>query len=285
MAETLGRGGEGNGDAVKEQALALVRGITDPGQALNRMREYLQALVLRSLHECEAFRPLAFVGGTALRFLYGLPRFSEGMDFTLVSAEGYAGKEWIAKVKRDLALAGFEPQVTWNERNVVHVGWVRLPKILRDAGLSALPAEKLAIKLEIDTRPPVGARCERRVVTRHVTFLLQHYDLPSLLAGQLHAAITRKVAKGRDWYDLMWYLSQHPPVVPNLPLLQNALDQTSGAGRHDARSWGELVRERLGRLDMGAIARDVRPFLERQQDAALLTRENLLGLLRLDPEE
>ena len=270
---------------MKEQALALVRGITEPGQALNRMREYLQTLVLRSLHEREAFRPLAFVGGTALRFLHGLPRFSEDMDFSLVSAEGYAGKKWMAKVKRDLELAGFEPQVTWNDRKVVHVGWVRLPGILRDAGLSAMPEEKLAIKLEIDTRPPAGARCERRVVTRHVTFLLQHYDLPSLLAGKLHAAITRRYAKGRDWYDLMWHLSQRPPVAPNLPLLQNALDQTQGAGRHDARSWGMLVRERLGRIDMSAIAEDVRPFLERPEDAALLTRENLMGLLWSGPGE
>jgi hypothetical protein len=264
---------------VKEQLLELVRGATEPGQALNRMREYLQALVLRSLHECEAFRPMAFVGGTALRFLHGLPRFSEDMDFALVSAEGYAGQEWMARVKRDLALAGFDPQVTWNDRKVVHVGWVRLPGILREAGLSAMPAEKLAIKLEIDTRPPAGARYERRVVTRHVTFLLQYYDMPSLLAGKLHALITRKYVKGRDWYDLMWYLSQRPPVVPNLALLQNALDQTQGAGRRDARLWSALVRERLGRIRMTAIADDVRPFLERPQDATLLPPDNLLGLL------
>lgn len=264
---------------MKEQALALVRGINEPGQALNRIREYIQALVLRSLHECEAFRPMAFVGGTALRFLYGLPRFSEDMDFTLVSTEGYAGKEWMAKVKRDLALAGFEPHVTWNDRKAVHVGWVRLPGILRDVGLSRMQAERLAIKLEIDTRPPAGARCERKVVTRHVTFLLQYYDLPSLLAGKLHAAITRKYAKGRDWYDLMWYLSQRPPVLPNLQLLQNALDQTQGAGCYDARSWGTMVRERLGKIDMEAVAEDVRPFLEQRQDADLLNRDNLLGLL------
>ena len=94
---------------MKEQALTLVRGVTDPGQALNRLREYLQALVLRSFHESEAFRPLAFVGGTAHRFLYGLPRFSEDLDFSLVSADGYAGKKWMAKVKRDLTLAGFIP--------------------------------------------------------------------------------------------------------------------------------------------------------------------------------
>jgi hypothetical protein len=264
---------------VKEQALALVQGLSDPGQALNRLREYLQALVLRSLHESEAFRPLAFVGGTALRFLHGLPRFSEDLDFSLVSAEGYAGMAWMAKVKRDLALAGFDPQVTWNDRRVVHTGWVRLSGLLRDAGLSARPEQKLSIKLEIDTRPPAGALCERRIVTRHVTFLVQHYDLPSLLAGKLHAAITRKYATGRDWYDLVWYLSPRPPVAPNLALLQNALDQTRGVGTCDAQSWGALVRERLASCNLAAIRDDVRPFLERPQDADLLTQDNLLALL------
>jgi hypothetical protein len=156
--------------------------------------------------------------------------------------------------------------------------------LLHDAGLSGLPEQKLAIKVEIDTRPPDGARCERRIVTRHVTFLIQHYDLPSLLAGKLHAAITRKYAKGRDWYDLMWYFSQRPPVEPNLPLLQKALDQTQGAGRSDAQTWGKLLWARLGSFDMDALSNDVRPFLERPQDAALLTRDNLLGLLHACPE-
>lgn len=264
---------------MREQALALARSTTDPGQAVNRLREYLQAHVLRSLHECEAFRPLAFVGGTALRFLHGLPRFSEDLDFSLVSAEGYAPLAWMARVKRDLSLSGFDPEVTWNDRHVVHTAWVRVARLLHDAGLAGRPAQKLAIKLEIDTRPPAGARCERRVVTRHVTFLIQHYDLPSLLAGKLHAAITRKYAKGRDWYDLLWYLSQRPPVEPNLPLLQCALDQTKGAGRCDAHAWGALVRERLASIDMTAIASDVRPFLERPEEARLLTTDNLMGLL------
>lgn len=264
---------------MKEQALALARRTEDPGQALNLLREYLQALVLRSLHESEAFRPLAFVGGTALRFLHGLPRFSEYLDFALVTAEGYAGQDWLAKVKRDLTLAGFVPEVTWNDRKVVHTGWVRLAELLHEAGLSGLPAEKLSIKVEIDTRPPAGARCERRIVTRHLIFLLQHYDLPSLLAGKLHAVLTRKYAKGRDWYDLMWYLSQRPPVVPNLDLLQAALDQTQGAGRFDARSWRGLARDRLASLDLQAVVAEVEPFLERPRDAVLLTRDNLAALL------
>lgn len=264
---------------MKDHALRLVGDITDPAQKLNRLREYLQALALRSLHEAEAFRSLAFVGGTALRFLHGLPRYSEDLDFSLVSREGYYGREWMAKAKRDLTLAGFDAQVTWNDRKVVHAAWLRLGGLLQYLGLSAMADEKLAIKIEIDTHPPGGARCERRILTRHATFMLQFYDMPSLLAGKLHAVIARSYAKGRDWYDLMWYLSQRPPVSPNMELLQNALDQTHGAGAHDSGAWRDLVRARLDALDTRAIADDVRPFLERPQEAALLTRENLAGLL------
>ena len=264
---------------MKEEAIALVRTSADPGQALNLLREYLQAFVLRSLYESEAFRPLAFVGGTALRFLHGLPRFSEDLDFSLVTPEGYDGLAWMAKVKRDLALAGFVPEVTWNDRKVVHAGWVRVAGLLHETGLSSRPDQKLAIKLEIDTRPPAGARIEQRLVTRHLTFLVQFYDLPSLLAGKLHAAISRTYAKGRDWYDLMWYLSHRPPVAPNLPMLQNALEQTRPESHDDAQAWKELVALKLESLDLAQVIKDVAPFRERPQDAALLTRGNLELLL------
>jgi hypothetical protein len=99
------------------------------------------------------------------------------------------------------------------------------------------------------------------------------------MAGKLHALLTRRYAKGRDWYDLIWYLSQRPAVAPNLAILQNALDQTQGADRVDARRWMEEVRSRLLVMDMKALLEDVGPFLERPQDATLITRENLLGLL------
>jgi hypothetical protein len=270
---------------VKEQALSLVSQAADRGTAFNLLREYLQALVLRSLHESEAFGSLAFVGGTALRFLHGLPRFSEDLDFSLMSPRGYDGKAWMAKVKRDLSLAGFLPEVTWNDRKIVHTGWLRLGGLLQEAGLSPLAEEKLAIKVEVDTRPPQGGRCERRIVTRHLPFLLQHYDLPSLMAGKLHAVMTRRYVKGRDWYDLVWYLSQRPPVAPNLTLLQNAMAQTQGVAGMTAHRWPNALADQLLAIDMKALLTDVAPFLERPQDAALITRENLLTLLEQTPFE
>lgn len=264
---------------MKEEALELVREESDPGKGLNLLREYLQAYTLRVLHDAEAFNSLAFVGGTALRFLHGLPRFSEDLDFSLETGHGYDGLAWMRKIKRELELSGFEVEVVWNERSVVHSGWIRLEGLLYEAGLSPIKKQKLSIKIEIDTRPPAGAVMDRRLVTRHLTFLLRYHDLPSLMAGKLHALLARPYVKGRDWYDFVWYRSQRPPVAPNRILLQNALQQTPATQGFRVDNWALDLQHKIESLDTEKIIQDVGPFLERPGDAQLLTRENLLGLL------
>lgn len=264
---------------MNDEAIALARSVADPSRRLNILREYLQAFVLRSLHESEAFKCLAFVGGTALRFLYQLPRFSEDLDFSLGPAPGYAPVEWMTKVKRDLSLAGFHPLVSLNDRKTVHVAWIKVGGILKETGMAAMADQKLSIKLEIDTKPPDGGVTLNQVVEKHRMFVVRHYDLPSLMAGKLHALITRKYPKGRDWYDFVWYRAVRPPITPNLVLLQNALDQTQGKGALSASDWPGHVTRRVTALDMVRIRDDVEPFLEREGDAALITKENLLGLI------
>ncbi|MDE2906867.1 MAG: nucleotidyl transferase AbiEii/AbiGii toxin family protein [Acidobacteriota bacterium] len=234
---------------------------------------------MRSLHESEASRAIAFVGGTALRFLENLPRFSEDLDFSQVSSEHYAPVRWLRKLKRDLHLAGFDSTVRWMDRTPVQVAWIRTASLLAEAGLSGHREQKLSIKVEIDTRPPAGAAIRRSVVTRHFTFVIRHYDLPSLMAGKLHALLARGYPKGRDWFDLVWYRSRRPPVEPNLQFLQHALDQTRGAEYRRAGDWHRLLRTRLADLETGILARDVEPFLERPADATLLERANLDAVL------
>ncbi len=264
---------------MKEEALALVRDLPDPAQRLNLLREYLQSCVMRSLHESEAFTCLSFVGGTALRFLFDLARFSEDLDFSLENPDGYAPVEWMEKLKRDMALAGFELTVRWSDRRTVHSAWIRLAGILRESGLADTLEQKLSIKVEIDSRPPAGAATLREVVNRHMIFAVRHHDLASLMAGKIHALCTRAYPKGRDWHDLLWYLARRPPVEPNLVLLQNALDQTQGPGALESGRWRRHVLERLEALDVSKLGPDVRPFLERPRDADLLTEENLRSVL------
>ena len=264
---------------MKDRALEAALRFDDPGRRLNCLREYLQAFILRSLHESEAARSVAFVGGTALRFLEDLPRFSEDLDFSQVSSDGYEPVRWLRKLKRDLHLAGFDSTVRWMDREPVQAAWIRTAALLAEAGLSGHREQKLSVKIEIGTRPPAGAAVRRSVVTRHFTFVIGHYDLPALMAGKLHALLTRRYAKGRDWFDLVWYRSRRPPVAPNLGLLQHALDQTQGAGRRRAADWRGLLRTRLADLETGVLIRDVEPFLERPADAALLERVNLEAVL------
>ncbi|MFA7157986.1 MAG: nucleotidyl transferase AbiEii/AbiGii toxin family protein [Kiritimatiellia bacterium] len=265
---------------MKEEAVSLAKNIADPGQRMNVLREYLQSLVLRSLHESEAFQRIAFVGGTALRFIYGLQRFSEDLDFSLNSSAGYDLEKWMRKTKRDLQLAGLDAAVAVNDRKTVHSVWIKIGEVLKEVGLTAMAQQKLSIKLEIDTRPPDGAQTRNQVIERHRMFVVRCYDLPSLMAGKLHALITRKYSKGRDWYDFIWYRAQRPQPQPNLILLQNALDQTQGGGVFESGKWEDYVRGKIATLDIGEIREDVQPFLERQEDAALITRENLESLVR-----
>jgi hypothetical protein len=264
---------------MNDEAISLARSVADPVRRLNILREYLQVLVLRSLHESEAFKCMAFVGGTALRFLYQLPRFSEDLDFSLVQSPGYEPVEWMTKVKRDLSLAGFNPLVNLNDRKTVHVAWIRIGALMKETGLAGLADQKLSIKLEIDTNPPAGAVTLNQVLEKYRMFVVRHYDQPSLMAGKLHALLTRKYPKGRDWYDFVWYRAVRPPIAPNLLLLQNALDQTEGKGAMSAAEWTGHMTRRIATLDMGKIREDVEPFLEHESDAALITKENILGLL------
>ncbi|MFO7821977.1 MAG: nucleotidyl transferase AbiEii/AbiGii toxin family protein [Lentisphaeria bacterium] len=264
---------------MKDEVLALVADTSNPAQKLNLLREFVQALILRSLHESEAFVNLAFVGGTALRFVYALPRFSEDLDFSLHKKGGYTPEAWMKKVKRDLALAGFNVRITWNDKTVVHKAWIRIADLMHEAGLAGVPQQNLSIKLEIDTLPPPGHVSERSIITRHRLLALHHYDLPSLMSGKLHALLTRKYPKGRDWYDLVWYRGRRPPVAPNLVLLQNALNQTEEEGACEAANWKHTLRDRIENLDDRQLVADVQPFLEHPEEAELLRTEHVLSVL------
>ena len=264
---------------MKEQALELARKVESPAEKLNILREYLQAFAMRSLHESEAYTCLSFVGGTALRFAFGLPRFSEGLDFSLEDPVGYEPLRWMEKLKRDMTLAGFDTTLNWNDRKTVHTAWIKVAGLLKDAGLSAMANQNLSIKLEIDSCPPAGAQSVRTVINRHFMFAVRHHSLPSLMAGKIHALMTRKYSKGRDWYDLLWYLSRRPSTEPNLVLLQNALDQTQNEGTFSARDWREMLSTKVLGMDFSKLLQDVEPFLERPQDASLLTAAHIRTLM------
>ena len=263
---------------MKDHLRTLVHG-RDALAARNSVREYLQARILQGLQRAGAMSPLAFQGGTALRFLYGLRRYSEDLDFALEGPrELYDLRSWLAGVARQLTREGYGVHVAVRDRGAVHAAWIRVRGLLYELDLSPHRQETLAVKVDVDTRPPAGASTRTRLIRRHVTLRLHHHDRASLLAGKLHAVLRRPWAKGRDIYDLAWYLSDPTWPPPNLELLNAAIGQTEAdAPPLGPDSWRAAVGTRVQALHWDAVTADVRPFLESGEE--MVGKGDVLALL------
>lgn len=267
---------------MKEYLRQILHGVSNPILGRCLVREYLQARLLQFLQDRGIFNAWAFQGGTALRFLYSMPRFSEDLDFALVvPAPMDDFRDHIVSVRNGFEAEGYDAAARINDRKTVKSAFVSFRGLPFELGLSPHSSETLSIRLEVDSNPPAGAHVVSTIVRRHVILNLRHHDKASLLAGKLHALLARPYTKGRDVYDLVWYLSDRTWPEPNVELLNNALRQTGWTRQPvTSENWRESVRQRVEAFSWEPIRKDVEPFLERSGDIALLTRENVLSLLR-----
>jgi hypothetical protein len=140
----------------------------------------------------------------------------------------------------------------------------------------------LSVRVEVDTKPPSGGELETSVIRRYVLLNVLHYDKASFLSGKLHAILARPYLKGRDLYDLFWYLSDRSWPEPNIRFLNEALRQSNWKSPEvTASNWAKLTVKRLEKIDWKRAVEDVRPLIERAADLDLLTKENVLNLLRM----
>jgi len=267
---------------MKEYLASLVKQTNTPLEGRNLVREYLQARILESLQKSGAMIPLAFHGGTALRFLFSHGRFSEDLDFALEgNREYYNFRDYLKAIRSDLSPEGYQIEIKANDQKTVNSAFIRFPGLLYEMGLSPMQSEVLAVKIEVDTNPPKGAGLATTVVRRFVVLQLHHHDKSSLLSGKLHAILQRSYPKGRDIYDLLWYLSDPTWPEPNLILLNNALAQTNwNGGLLTEENWKQRVWQRLQSLSWSGIVDDVRPFVEPSFDMNLLKLESFEGILK-----
>ncbi len=266
---------------MKDYLTQLARESPSPVQARNVVREYLQARILGVLQHEGAMIPLAFHGGTALRFLYSSARYSEDLDFALEGKrELYDFRGYLRAIQTEFTVEGYEVSVRVSDQKTANSAFVRFSGLLNEVGLSPFGDEKLAVKLEVDTNPPAGAGLNTTIVRRYGLLQFQHHDQASLLAGKLHALLQRPYVKGRDVYDLLWFLSDPGWPPPNLIMLNNALQQTGWSGAPlTEETWRPAVRARLHGAEWEQVVADVRPFLAPGASLELLTRENLLHVI------
>jgi len=195
----------------------------------NAAREIIQDIALLGLWRAKFFEHAAFYGGTALRVLYGMDRYSEDLDFSLlVPNPDFRLGTYGDSLQRELRSFGFhvsfeQPKRSPDRPRTIESAFLKTntlrellvieakPGILR--GLH--PDKQLKVKLEVDTDPPPGFKTESQYLLRPIPFSVRAYALPDLFAGKLHAVLCRKWktrVKGRDWYDFAWYVGRRTPV-------------------------------------------------------------------------
>jgi predicted nucleotidyltransferase component of viral defense system len=262
----------------------------------NALKEIVQEIALLGLHRANFFKHAAFYGGTALRIFYGLDRFSEDLDFSLVKPdEEFDFSKFFKALQDELGAFGFDMTVEEKKKPVnsaIQSAFIKGGTRFHLIKLSSVkppvegvnPDEKLRIKIELDIDPPPGALFELKYLLQPIPFPVKLYDASSLFAGKVHAVLCRKWknrVKGRDFYDFVWYLSQQHKL--NLPHLNARLRQTGHLEPDKTLSAKDVLEKLLERfkvVDFEQAKKDVLPFVSNPEVIDLWSEEFFTGITR-----
>lgn len=252
---------------------------TNEEEVLAALREIMQEITLAGLSRTDFFDKAAFYGGTALRIFYNLDRFSEDLDFSLLeknsdfSLEPYFNaivtefeasgmqvsiREKDKKIKTSIESAFLKSETIWKE--------LVLEDIAKQAGIAS--NRNIKIKIEVDIVPPLSFHTEEKLLLRPFSFYVKCFSSTSLFAGKMHALLFRKWknrVKGRDWYDLEWYIKKSIPLNIN-HFLQRA--KNTGDWNKNTISEKEimqLLREKINAVSFENIKEDVVRFIKDKQ--------------------
>ena len=258
-----------------------------PYDRKNAMKEVMQEIVLCGLSRGGFFKKAAFYGGTALRIFYGLDRFSEDLDFSLMSKNPrFDFGSYFPTLEKEVRAYGLN--FTIEERKKTRDSFIRsaflkgntrellliffntdTPGVSRD--------ELIKIKFEVDVNPPACAGFERKYRLLPAPYEINLYDGPSLFAGKVHAVICRawkNRVKGRDLYDYVFYLSRG--IKLNLPHLRERLLESGYIHPEDPCSLQDVKRmlfQRFAEIDYEQAKADVIPFIRDASTVSLWSED------------
>lgn len=245
-------------------------------ETLSALREIMQEIALAGLSRTDFFEKAVFYGGTALRIFYGLDRFSEDLDFSLLesnpdfSLEPYfpsivsefeavgitvSIKEKDKKAQSNIESVFLKSETIWKE--------LVLEDIVKQVGIQS--NRNIKIKIEVDRKPPLGFETEEKLLLRPFSFYVKCFTKPSLFAGKMHALLFRKWqsrVKGRDWYDLEWYIKKGTPLDVS-HFLRRAID--TGDWKEENITPEQIVgllKEKINTVSFNNIKEDVIRFIK-----------------------
>jgi len=236
----------------------------------NAIKEIMQQIALYGLWRADFFDKAVFQGGTSLRILHGLPRFSEDLDFMLLEPDpNFGWPLYLDALMETFEIFGIKPEVrsSGDMDRRIRAAVLKDTSVVNQLDLAFAgrqAGEKINIKLEIDVEPPAHSRDAWTYLDFPTDHEIRHQDLASNFSLKIHALLCRAFVKGRDWYDFSWYVAKG--VAPNLPLLRTALIQ-AGPWAGDDRiavdmAWlNEALGNTIAKIDWKGAADDVRRFL------------------------
>lgn len=243
--------------------------------ALNALREMMQEIALAGLQRAGFFEKAAFYGGTALRIFYGMDRFSEDLDFSLLEENpGFSLEKYLDAVLMEFESLGMKVSVKEKQktnRNNIESAFLKSETIWKELVLEGTIPQNgleqqanLKIKLEVDTIPPLDFETEEKLLLKPFSFYVKCFTLSDLFAGKMHALLFRKWknnVKGRDWYDMEWYIKKGVPLN-----LKHFLARAKDSG-----DWGketitgpelkELLGTKIDTVDLNRVKADVIRFI------------------------
>ena len=241
-----------------------------------KIREILQQTALLGLERHAFFEKAAFYGGTSLRILYGLDRFSEDMDFTLLKPDPkFDFQPFLEGMQKELSSFGFQLEVLQKTKNIqtsVLSAFLKMNTIQlylsigeENKAKSINHNEKIQIKIEVDTDPPTGFRVESHLVLNPVSFYILTLHKSDLFAGKMHAILYRAWkgrVKGRDWYDLIWYVQNK--ISLNIHFLEINMKKEGHLPleeKLDRNRLIHMIHEKIDSINWESAKDDMRTFI------------------------
>ena len=240
-----------------------------PKSALERQavqQEVMQLIALSGLARGGFFEKAAFYGGTCLHLFYGMERFSEDMDFSLLSPDPkFDFESYFPAIREEFALAGKEVEIQLKHKgkpSSIESAFLKESSEVFKIGFTT--QKQIKVKIEVDIDPPPDFSTEMKLMTRPVSRWIRAYSIGDLYAGKVSAALFRawrSRVKGRDWYDLEWYVRNG--FVCNLKHLSaRGRESNSNVDLSSREAVIAAFKERIATIDFKAASEDVRPFLK-----------------------
>ena len=248
-------------------------------ETLAAMREIMQEIALAALSRTDFFKKAAFYGGTALRIFHGLDRYSEDLDFSLLETDpSFSLTPYFSAITYEFEALGIRVSIREKDKRVktpIESAFLKsetlwqelvLEDIVVQHGISSNKSVK--IKIEIDRVPPLGFDTEEKLLVRPFSFYVNCFSLSSLFAGKIHALLFRKWknrVKGRDWYDMEWYIQKGIPL--NIPHFLMRVSETNDwqEASISKEQILDLLKDKINFVSFDAVKDDVRKFIRNDE--------------------